>query len=163
SPRRPADPRHRVAGAPSRRSVRAPATVSFQSNADRRRLHHETPEAEAPHRAVGEPLPAVDQRGPRMDPTGLARPRAGADQPRGARQGSDVGRDVARQIRDWRSTDGSGATVTYTPGTDPGDWRPTPPGNLPALAPQWPYVTPFALSAGSQFRPAPPPALTSVE
>jgi hypothetical protein len=49
------------------------------------------------------------------------------------------------------------------PGTDPGDWQPTPPANLPALAPQWPAVTPFALSAGSQFRPAPPPALTSVE
>src|SRR5262245_53114409 len=78
-----------------------------------------------------------------------------------ARQGVDVGREVARQILDWRSTDGSAATVIYTPGTDPGDWRPTPPANLPALAPQWPYVTPFAMSAGSQFRPAPPPELGS--
>jgi membrane-associated phospholipid phosphatase len=51
--------------------------------------------------------------------------------------------------------------VPYTPGTDPGDWQPTPPANLPALAPQWPDVTPFAMSAGSQFRPAPPPALDS--
>src|SRR5207244_9205405 len=31
----------------------------------------------------------------------------------------------------------------------------------PALAPQWRYVTPFAMSSGSQFRPAPPPALDS--
>jgi membrane-associated phospholipid phosphatase len=78
-----------------------------------------------------------------------------------ARQGIDVGHEVAQQILDWRSIDGSGATVTYTPGTDPGDWQPTPPANLPALAPQWPYVTPFALTSGSQFRPAPPPALDS--
>jgi hypothetical protein len=78
-----------------------------------------------------------------------------------ARQGIDVGREVARQILDWRSTDGSSATVTYTPGSDPGDWQPTPPANLPALAPQWPYVTPFALAVGSQFRPASPPALDS--
>jgi hypothetical protein len=80
-----------------------------------------------------------------------------------ARQGTEVGREVARQILEWRSTDGSGATVTYTPGTDPGDWRPTPPANLPALAPQWPYVTPYATTSGSQFRPAAPPALDSAE
>jgi hypothetical protein len=78
-----------------------------------------------------------------------------------ASQGIDVGREVARQILDWRSTDGSSAIVPYTPGSDPGDWQPTPPANLPALAPQWPYVTPFAMTSGSQFRPAPPPALDS--
>src|SRR5438874_1504370 len=80
-----------------------------------------------------------------------------------ARQGAAVGHDVAQQILDWRSTDGSGATVPYTPGTAPGDWQPTPPAFLPALAPQWPYVTPFAMSAGAHFRPAPPPALDSAE
>ena len=80
-----------------------------------------------------------------------------------ARQGTEVGREVARQILEWRSTDGSTAVVNYTPGTDPGDWQPTPPAYLPALAPQWPYVTPFALSSGSQFRPKPPPALDSAE
>src|SRR5262245_26401143 len=76
-----------------------------------------------------------------------------------ARQGVEVGREVARQILDWRSTDGSTAVVPYTPGTDPGDWQPTPPAFLPALAPQWPYVTPFAMTSGSQFRPDAPPAL----
>jgi len=80
-----------------------------------------------------------------------------------ARQGIAVGHEVARQILDWRTADGSGATVPYTPGTDPGDWQPTPPAFLPSLAPQWPNVTPFALSAGSQFRPAAPPALDSAE
>jgi membrane-associated phospholipid phosphatase len=80
-----------------------------------------------------------------------------------ARQGVEVGHEVAQQILDWRSTDGSGATVPYTPGTDPGDWQPTPPANLPALAPQWPFVTPFAMTSGSQFRPAPPPGLDTAE
>jgi hypothetical protein len=78
-----------------------------------------------------------------------------------ARQGVEVGKEVAQQILDWRSTDGFTVTVLYTPGTDPGDWQPTPPANLPALAPQWPDVTPFAMTSGSQFRPAPPPALDS--
>lgn len=80
-----------------------------------------------------------------------------------ARQGIDVGREVARQILEWRSTDGSGVTVPYVPGTDPGDWQPTPPAFLPALAPQWPDVTPFALTSGAQFRPAAQPALDSAE
>jgi membrane-associated phospholipid phosphatase len=81
-----------------------------------------------------------------------------------ARQGTDVGHEVAQQILDWRSTDGSNAPPPpYNPGHDPGVWQPTPPANLPALAPQWPAVTPFALTSGSQFRPGAPPALGSAE
>src|SRR5262249_41045343 len=34
---------------------------------------------------------------------------------------------------------------------------------LPAATPQWPLVTPFALTSGDQFRPGPPPALTSAD
>src|SRR5207248_9138395 len=33
----------------------------------------------------------------------------------------------------------------------------------PALAPHWRYGTPFAMTSGSQFRPAAPPALDSAE
>jgi hypothetical protein len=87
-----------------------------------------------------------------------------ADIPPGlARQGVDVGREAARQILEWRSNDGSGAAVPYTPGTDPGDWQPTPPAFAAPVAPHWPAVTPFAISAGSQFRTAAPPALDSAE
>jgi membrane-associated phospholipid phosphatase len=83
-----------------------------------------------------------------------------ADIPAGqARQGVAVGSEAARQILAWRSTDGFNATEPYTPGTAPGDWRPTPPAGAAALAPHWRHVTPFAMSAGSQFRPAAPPAL----
>ena len=80
-----------------------------------------------------------------------------------ARQGTEVGHAVAQQILTWRSTDGSDKVVPYTPGTNPGDWQPTPPLGLPALGPQWPDVTPFAMTDGAQFRPPPPPPLGSAE
>jgi membrane-associated phospholipid phosphatase len=81
-----------------------------------------------------------------------------------ARQGTEIGHEVAQQILTWRSTDGFNAVVPYTPGTDPGEWRPTPPANLPALAPQWALVTPFAMTeGGDQFRPSLPPAPGSAE
>jgi PAP2 superfamily len=67
--------------------------------------------------------------------------------------GIALGQDVAAQILTWRANDGSGASVPYVIGTEPGDWRPT----------QWPGVTPFALTQGDQFRPGPPPALTSAD
>lgn len=48
-------------------------------------------------------------------------------------------------------------------GTGPGVWQPTPPAGAPALEPGWGKVTPFFLEAGSQYRPGPPPALTSTD
>ena len=76
--------------------------------------------------------------------------------------GVNAGKAVASQILSLRATDGSSTTVTYTPGTNPGDWRPTPPGLQSAVLPQWPNVHPWAMTSGSQFRPVAPPALTSV-
>jgi len=58
-----------------------------------------------------------------------------------------------------RALDGWDAVVPYTPGTDPGDWQPTPPAGAPAFLPHWGQVTPFGLEEGSQFRLPPPPAL----
>jgi hypothetical protein len=79
-------------------------------------------------------------------------------------QGIALGQYVAAQILAWRANDGSSASVHYTIGTNPGDWQPTPPAfaQTPAT-PQWPFVTPFGLTSGSQFRPGPPPALTSAD
>ena len=74
------------------------------------------------------------------------------------------GETVAAAILQWRSTDGSSQIVDYTPGSQPGQWRPTLSfGGIvrPALAPHWGQVTPFAVTSGSQFRPPPPPALGS--
>ena len=78
-------------------------------------------------------------------------------------EGIILGEQVANQIISWRSTDGASKVVPYTPKTDPGSWQPTPPAFAPALAPQWPGVTPFAMTSGSQFRPSGPPALDSAK
>lgn len=75
--------------------------------------------------------------------------------------GMATGAAYANAILMARANDGSGASVSYTPGMLPGQWRPTPPGFAPAAATQWGGVTPFMLNTGSQFRPAAPPALDS--
>lgn len=77
--------------------------------------------------------------------------------------GIALGQQVADQIITWRSTDGASKVVQYTPKTDPGSWVPTPPAFAPGLLPQWPQVTPFAITSGSQFRPSGPPALDSAK
>jgi hypothetical protein len=77
--------------------------------------------------------------------------------------GVALGQFAADLTLAWRSNDGASNAVCYTPGTEPGDWQPTPPGFLPALLPQWSDVTPFAITSSSQFRPDGPPALDSAE
>jgi hypothetical protein len=78
-------------------------------------------------------------------------------------EGIAVGRLAAEQTLIARATDGADAFVPYTPGANPGEWRPAPPAFAAAQTPQWPFVTPFALTSGSQLRPPDPPALTSQE
>jgi len=77
--------------------------------------------------------------------------------------GIALGQQVADQIISSRNTDGITKVVQYTPSTDLGSWTPTPPALAAALAPQWPQVTPFAMTSGSQFRPPGPPALDSAK
>jgi PAP2 superfamily len=83
--------------------------------------------------------------------------------------GREWGEYVARQILTWRSTDGfSTPPPPYFGGTGPGIWRspPTPTnadGTLPALFPQLAVLTPFAMNTTTQFRPGPPPALSSAQ
>jgi hypothetical protein len=77
--------------------------------------------------------------------------------------GVTLGNQVANLILDLRSNDGSALSPDFTPGTDPGNWNPTPPANANALLPGWGDVTPFALVSSSQFTPGAPPALTSEE
>jgi len=78
-------------------------------------------------------------------------------------EGIQTGQSVADQILALRSSDGSSAQpIPYVFGTVPGDYQSTPP-NFPTQ-PQfthWSHVTPFALESANQFRPGPPPALTS--
>jgi membrane-associated phospholipid phosphatase len=77
-------------------------------------------------------------------------------------QGVAVGQTVAAQLLATRSSDGASlATPAYVPGSQPGDYQLTPPNFGPADFTQWPQVTPFALQRADEFRPDPPPALTS--
>jgi membrane-associated phospholipid phosphatase len=72
------------------------------------------------------------------------------------------GQQVGAAILALRASDGSTETVDYTPGDQPGVWRPTPPAHAAALLPHWGQVTPFALTSAAQFRPhAPPPVGSS--
>lgn len=75
--------------------------------------------------------------------------------------GISVGQQTASGILALRASDGRDAVVTYTPGSGPGAWMPTPPAFLPAAAPEAAHVQPFVLDSPSQFRAEPPPALTS--
>jgi hypothetical protein len=77
-------------------------------------------------------------------------------------EGIAVGQAVASQLLAARGADGSNVTPPpYVPGTQPGDYQLTPPNLAPADFTQWPKVTPFALERANEFRPGPPPALTS--
>lgn len=75
--------------------------------------------------------------------------------------GIGLGRAAAAAILARRNNDGSAASVAYTAGILPGQYRPTAPANASALLPQWGQVLPFAMKSGDQFRTEPPPDLFS--
>jgi hypothetical protein len=78
--------------------------------------------------------------------------------------GINLGNAVGADIVVLRANDHSADIVPYTPGSNPGDWNPAPPAFAPALLPNWPTVTPWAMTSGSQFRDSiGPPALDSPE
>ncbi len=81
-----------------------------------------------------------------------------------------IGQAAAAAILALRSTDHATTLVPYTPGTEPGDWQPTPnpvpfdppaPADLlPAGVPGWGQVTPFVLHRSDQYGPDGPPRLS---
>jgi hypothetical protein len=82
----------------------------------------------------------------------------------GKTAGVTLGNTVGAAILALRANDGSSLVVPYIPGSQPGDWQPTPPANLAAAAPQWANITPWAMTSPSQFRNQDgPPALDSAE
>jgi hypothetical protein len=95
---------------------------------------------------------------------------------RAKQDGITAGQAAAAAMLTLRKADGATAQVAYTPGTQPGQWRPhpnpvpaNPPisdpllavGNWPAMLPQWGQMRPFTMRAPWQFRLRPPPTLTS--
>ena len=95
---------------------------------------------------------------------------------RARQDGIAAGQAAGAAMLSLRKTDGATAQVAYTPGTQPGQWRPHPnpvpanpplpdatlaAGNQPAMLPQWAHLMPFTMRAPWQFRLRPPPSLTS--
>ncbi|MES2562697.1 MAG: DUF3455 domain-containing protein [Pseudomonadota bacterium] len=71
--------------------------------------------------------------------------------------GIATGEKAAAAILVSRADDGAAAAESYRPAAAAGVYVPT---ALPAVT-QWPQRKPWLMSSASQFRPAPPPALTS--
>ncbi|HEX6133297.1 MAG TPA: vanadium-dependent haloperoxidase [Longimicrobiales bacterium] len=81
----------------------------------------------------------------------------------GAGAAAALGRAAAATILDARAGDGWDAAGSYAFDTGPGRYRTTPDWNGFVLQPGFRTARPFALSSPSAFRPAPPPALESVD
>lgn len=71
--------------------------------------------------------------------------------------GIAVGESAAAAVLAMRGEDGATAPETYRPLTSPGVYVPT---VIPAV-PMWPQRKPWLMASASQFRPGPPPALSS--
>ncbi|MCU1468074.1 MAG: phosphatase family protein [Actinomycetia bacterium] len=80
----------------------------------------------------------------------------------GKQGGVQVGALTSELMLAIRAHDGSDATPPPLPAaTQPGQFRPTPPNFAPAVFTHWDSVTPFVLNNDEQFRPVPPPPLSS--
>jgi membrane-associated phospholipid phosphatase len=131
---------------PFRAHVAAPEGASPESAA-----------AAAAHRVLIDLYPARKERFDRALAATLAELPDGAGRDEGVR----LGREVAEKVLAWRRGDGSDREARHPLGRGVGVWRPTPPGFRPPLLPGWSAVAPFAVTSGEQFRPKPPPELSS--
>jgi hypothetical protein len=75
----------------------------------------------------------------------------------------EIGKQAAAFILLIRSFDGSTASVPWSPGVLPGQYRPTPPANAPAALTHWGEIAPFTYHDKASFRAVPPPDLVSAK
>src|SRR5262245_18901754 len=73
--------------------------------------------------------------------------------------GIKLGMEVADAVQADRANDGTNAPDTYRPHTTPGAYVPT----TPPVWEQYARAKPWVLTRADQFRPGPPPALSSAE
>ncbi|HBL30135.1 MAG TPA: chemotaxis protein CheB, partial [Acidobacteria bacterium] len=111
----------------------------------------------AAHRALAALYPAQQATFDAAYQTSLAALPDGASKT----DGIAWGQEVADAILDLRADDHSGATVAWESPVGGGWWVPTAPAFAPPLLPNWPTVTPWAMTSGSQFRPPAPPSPNS--
>lgn len=77
--------------------------------------------------------------------------------------GATWGLIVGDRILSRRAADHADDVLDYYVPTGASWWAPTPPAFASALLPNWPTVTPWTMTSGSQFRAGPPPAPGSAE
>ena len=76
-------------------------------------------------------------------------------------QGIRYGERAAGRLVELREDDGRFAPIVFNRPLAAGVWRPTPPAFAPFFDPWLGQVEPFVLDSPSQFRPGPPPAISS--
>ena len=91
----------------------------------------------------------------------LASSLAGVTDGSAEQQGVEYGQAAAAHLIKQRLNDGRNAPITFDKAPAPGVWRPTPPDRLPMLDPWLSQVKPMMMTSSTQFRPGPPPTLTS--
>jgi hypothetical protein len=75
--------------------------------------------------------------------------------------GVAVGEAAALALISARSGDGLEANITYTPGSGPGAWIPTPPAYAAPAVPWLGQMRPFTMKSPDDYLPDPPRALSS--
>jgi hypothetical protein len=78
-------------------------------------------------------------------------------------QGIQYGRQTAERFIALRAEDGRYGPNVFEKAAAPGIWRPTTPANAPFFAKFLSETTPLMIDSPSQFRPGPPPDLTSAQ
>ncbi|MFB4273440.1 phosphatase PAP2 family protein [Nonomuraea sp. GTA35] len=112
--------------------------------------------ASAAYRVLSALFPEQQERLTTQYDEALARIPAGALKQRGI----TVGSRAASAMIVARKNDGASGDQTWIVGTEPGQWRPTPPTFASSGA--WiAHLRPFLIPSGSMFRTSGPPALTS--
>jgi hypothetical protein len=97
---------------------------------------------------------------PRLDAQ-LANSLANITDGSSEQQGVEYGQAAAARLIKQRVNDGRNAPITFDEEPAKGVWRPTPDAFLPMFDPWLGQVTPLMMTSSTQFRPGPPPALTS--
>ncbi|MGP4043992.1 vanadium-dependent haloperoxidase [Streptomyces sp. 2A115] len=113
--------------------------------------------ASAAHHLLSHYFPGA---GLRLD-AALAHTLAKIPDGRAEDEGVAFGKRAAAHVIRLRHGDGVGASVPFPARPRPGVWRPTPPGYEPFGTAWVAKVRPMLLESSDQFRPGPPPALTS--
>ena len=145
-------------------------SAMLEATKEARRQHHgvASPEAAAAQAAHDVLVHEFADGAPAFDSLLAVELAAIADGPPKTR-GVAIGIEEAAEMLAARADDGSATpTGPYIPGTNPGDYQPTPPFDGPPFngfvdGVNWGKVTPFVLRRGSQFRAPPPYTVTDLD